>query len=124
VWQDLDLEARRATLATVLDHVVVHRDPTTGHFHPERVEIFWFGHGPVPPTATRCVPPPKPRRSRSRERYTLNEVAAQLGLSQKHIQKLVRLGALRGARFGQRWEITQSAIDEYLVAHRVRPTAH
>jgi site-specific DNA recombinase len=121
VWQELHVSQRREVLATVLDHVVVHRGPTTGRFHPERVEIFWFGQGPVVASASRFVPPPKRRRDRPGATFNAKQAAACLGLNIQYVLRLIKRGDIEGTRLGHEWRVTQQSIDEFLQRRRVRP---
>ncbi|WP_025886071.1 helix-turn-helix domain-containing protein [Asaia prunellae] len=55
-------------------------------------------------------------------RKTAAEVATELRVSPRLIQKLCATGALRVAKVGSVWRITTSAIDDYLDQEASRPS--
>jgi DNA invertase Pin-like site-specific DNA recombinase len=122
-WKGFDTAQRRELLGAVLDHVVVHPAPRDNHFHPERVEMFWRGHGSLPATVTRAVPPPKRRRSDPAAQLSLDQAAAYLEMKEQSVLRLVRRGALEATRRAGGWQITQGAIDAYLRSRRGPATA-
>jgi excisionase family DNA binding protein len=56
------------------------------------------------------------------ERYlTLPEVAERLKVSRRTIYRWIESGDLNAYQFGREYRITESALKEFLEAHRARP---
>jgi len=56
------------------------------------------------------------------ERYlTLPEVAERLKVSRRTIYRWIKSGDLNAYQFGREYRITESALKDFLEAHRFRP---
>jgi excisionase family DNA binding protein len=118
-WPNLSLEERRAVLAVVVDHVVIHPAPRgTGRFHPERVEIRWFGQDGTPAGATMFPTPPKRRRPDGN--YTVAGAANYLAMHPVSVRRLIHSGELEATRPGWAWSITQEVLDAFIATSRVQ----
>ena len=55
------------------------------------------------------------------ERYlTLPEVAEQLKVSRRTVYRWIKSGGLKAYQFGREYRITESALKDFLEAHRFR----
>lgn len=49
------------------------------------------------------------------------EVAAQIRMSARYVRRKLESGELRGRKMGNRWRVTQAAVDDYLDPQRPAP---
>lgn len=55
---------------------------------------------------------------------TVPEVADQLRMSERYVRRQLEAKALRGVKLGNKWRITQAAVDEFLnPPAKVKPSA-
>lgn len=53
---------------------------------------------------------------------TVPEVAEQLRMSKRYVRRQLESKALRGVKLGNKWRITQAAVDQFLDPDRVATT--
>jgi excisionase family DNA binding protein len=123
-WAKLSLEERRAVVAVVVDHVVVHPARCGGRFDPDRVEIAWVGEDGAPRFARRFPAPPKLRTSDGS--FSAAGAARYLGIHPQSVYLRLHTGEIDATRDGSAWRITQAALDAFVDScrHVTAPTEY
>lgn len=61
-----------------------------------------------------------PKEILGRTMYTVDEVAAMLGVLPRTIREYITAGKITGAKFNRRWHITEDELDKFLTGNTVK----